>query len=346
MAKCVICGEEEDLVSSGWRQCNKCGASFCPICISRKLKTKGFLSRSKTCAKCGAPMLDRLKTTRFREEEKIIMALKPHPLAFLDFYAIFLYLASLGGIFILFNAQMNTAIQGFAPTDWSRNITLSAIWLACLIIPFIVVAIVKIVWRWLLLPFSVAVIGAVFTYHFQIATFGMQYPALLIGAIGIGLVDIYRRKFHFFITDQRLVIELDFISEKRREILYSKISDLVIERGWLGRVFNYGSIIPITESGFGLGEDVSAVTVGTTGSPLPKGPKVHTAVTGGRTVSIPRGRNFYVLFGVRKPSEAYDIISQLVGSREEAPYLKRIASDVGFLAKEAKERSKDEKTRP
>lgn len=154
------------------------------------------------------------------------------------------------------------------------------------------------------------------------------------------MTDVYRRKFDFYITDQRIIIELNFISQKRREILYSKISDLVVDRGALGRVFNYGSVIPITESGFGLGEDMSAVTVAATGAPLPKGPKMTTAVSGGRTITVPRGRSFYILFGVGKPNVVADTISQLIHGYEETPYLKKIVAGVESLVKKEEEERK------
>jgi len=278
-----------------------------------------------------------VRTLKFREDEKILAHLEPYPLAFVDFYAFFFYLVSLGAVFIVFNPQMNLAIQGLISADWGRDIALSVIWFACLIIPFIVVSVVKTAWRWLLYSIGISVLGALLKFYFTIA-YGLQIPSILVGIVGFALTDVYRRKFDFYITDQRILIELNFISQKRRELLYSKISDLVVERGWLGRVFDYGSVIPITESGFGLGEDVSAATVAGTGSLLPKGPKITTAISGGRTISVPRGRSFYILFGVHNPNAVSDMISQLIHEYEESPYLKKIAAGVESLVRKEEER--------
>jgi hypothetical protein len=257
----------------------------------------------------------------------------------LDFYALFAYLASLGAIFWIFEQEIKTMLGKIIPVGWGVDAAFMFLWLVCLVVPFLAVAVLKITWRWFFLSIGVGALGAALQYYFKF-TYGLQIPSIIIGVVGFALVDVYRRKFDFYITDQRIVIELNFISEKRREILYNKISDLVVERGWLGHALNYGTVIPISESGFGLGEDISAVTVAGTGSPIPKGPKITTAVSGGRTISVPRGRSFYVLFGVRKPTVVSDMISQMIRGHEEVPYLKKIASGVESLVKKEEEKEK------
>lgn len=279
------------------------------------------------------------RTLKFREDEKVLAHLEPHPLAFLDFYALFAYLVSIGATFWVFEPQIIGAIGQIIPVGWGEEAALAILFAACLMIPFLVVAILKITWRWFFLSIGISILSILLRSYFHISN-GLQIPSILIGIVGFALTDVYRRKFDFYITDHRIIIELNFISQKRREILYSKISDLVVERGGLGRAFNYGSVIPITESGFGLGEDISAVTVAGTGAPLPKGPKITTAVSGGRTISVPRGRSFYILFGVRKPNVVADMISQLVHGYEEAPYLKKIAAGVESLVKKEEEKEK------
>lgn len=279
------------------------------------------------------------RTLKFREDEKVLAHLEPHPLAFLDFYALFAYLVSIGAIFWIFEPQIIGAISSshIIPAGWGEEAALAILFAACLVIPFLVVAILKITWRWFFLSIGISILSIVLRSYFHIS-YGLQIPSIVIGLVGFALTDVYRRKFDFYITDQRVIIELSFISQKRREIPYSKISDLVVERGWLGRALNYGSVIPITESGFGLGEDISAVTVGATGSPIPKGTKITTAVTGGRTISVPRGRSFYILFGIRNPKVVSEMISQQIRGYEEAPYLRKIVAGVESLAKKEEEK--------
>ena len=279
------------------------------------------------------------RTLKFRKDEKVLAHLQPHPLAFLDFYALFAYLVSIGAVFWIFEPQIRIAIGKIIPIGWGEEAAFAILLSACLIIPFLIVAVLKITWRWFFLSIGISILSVVLKSYFHVA-YGLQIPSILIGIIGFALTDVYRRKFDFYITDHRIIIELNFISQKRREILYSKISDLVVERGGLGRAFNYGSVIPITESGFGLGEDMSAVTVAGTGAPLPKGPKITTAVSGGRTISVPRGRSFYVLFGVRRPKAVAEMISQRIHEYQESPYLKKIAAGIESLVKKEEEKEK------
>jgi len=49
---------------------------------------------------------------------------------------------------------------------------------------------------------------------------------------------------------------------KRREVFYDRISDLIFERSILGRILNFGSIIPLTASGIGTGMDISLIGAG------------------------------------------------------------------------------------
>lgn len=280
------------------------------------------------------------RTLKFHEDEKILAHLEPHPLAFLDFYALFAYLVIIGALFLIFEPKIEGAIGNIIPSSWTVDAAFDLLLAACLIAPFLVVAVLRITWRWFFLSIGISVLSVVLKHYFSVP-YGLQLPSIIIGIAGFALTDVYRRRFDFYITDHRIIIELNFISQKRRELLYSKISDLVVERSVLGRIFNYGSVIPITESGFGLGEDVSGVTVAGTGSLLPKGPKITTAVSGGRTISVPRGRSFYVLFGIRKPKVVAEIISQWIHEYEESAYLKKIAAGVESLVKKEEEKEKE-----
>jgi len=280
------------------------------------------------------------RTLRFREDEKILAHLEPHPLAFLDFYALFAYLVSIGAVFWIFEGQIRGIMPEITQIGLTKEIFFTVLWFICLIVPFLLVAVLKVTWRGLLLSIVVSVLGAVLKFYLKVPYGGLQISSIVVGIIGFVLTDFYRRRFDFYVTDQRILVELDFISLKRREIPYDEISDLVVEKSLLGRIFKYGSVVPITESGFGLGEDVAAVTVGLTGTPLPKDSKITKTVTGGRTVSIPRGRSFYVLFGVRNPEAVSNMISQLVRGSEETPYLKKIAAGIEALVKKEEEKEK------
>ncbi|MEM3709797.1 MAG: PH domain-containing protein, partial [Nitrososphaerales archaeon] len=162
---------------------------------------------------------------------------------------------------------------------------------------------------------------------YNLPLYYVQMPSIIASILGSILTEFYRRGHAFYVTDQRIISELRFLSYKRRELTYDKINDLALTKGILGRIFNYGTIFPITASGFGLGEDLAVATAGM-GATSKKGFSGGIAVSGGRTISVPRGRSSYVLFGVRNPNEVYEIISKNIHGYEEAPYLKKILEEL------------------
>jgi uncharacterized membrane protein YdbT with pleckstrin-like domain len=56
----------------------------------------------------------------------------------------------------------------------------------------------------------------------------------------------------YILTLNGVIIRRSFISRIRREIPYSRISDVTVEQTLLGRIFRYGDIIPVSISGFGI----------------------------------------------------------------------------------------------
>jgi hypothetical protein len=201
------------------------------------------------------------------------------------------------------------------------------LWGALIVVPFLAVAIFKITWRWFFFALILVITGVAIVLFYDVPSYYMQIPSIIASIIGLILTEFYRRGHYFYITNQRIISELRFLSYKRRELTYGKINDLALTKGILGRIFNYGTIFPITASGFGLGQDLAVVTAGM-GVTSKKGVGGGVAVSGGRTVSIPRGRSSYVLFGVRKPDEVYGIISKHIHGYEEAPYLKKILDEL------------------
>ncbi|MEM3584596.1 MAG: PH domain-containing protein, partial [Nitrososphaerales archaeon] len=201
------------------------------------------------------------------------------------------------------------------------------IWGALIIVPFLAIAILKITWRWFFFAIILVITGIVLVSFYNLPLYYVQMPSIIASILGSILTEFYRRGHAFYVTDQRIISELRFLSYKRRELTYDKINDLALTKGILGRIFNYGTIFPITASGFGLGEDLAVATAGM-GATSKKGFSGGIAVSGGRTISVPRGRSSYVLFGVRNPNGVYEIISKNIHGYEEAPYLKKILEEL------------------
>ncbi|MCP8321225.1 MAG: PH domain-containing protein [archaeon] len=270
--------------------------------------------------------MNKSKKMQLNEDEELVKSLRPHPLAFLDFYAMFFYMLIISAIFIFYREQILGWLESIALLGLLKEQLFILLWGAFITLPFLAIAILKITWRWFFFAIILVITGIAIVLYYNLPSYYMQIPSIIASAIGLILTEFYRRGHVFHITNQRIVSELRFLSYKRRELTYGKINDLALTKGILGRLFNYGTIFPITASGFGLGEDLAAVTAGMGGAK--KGVGAGIAVSGGRTVSVPRGRSSYVLFGVRDPDEVYKTISKHIHEYEEAPYLKKILEEL------------------
>jgi uncharacterized membrane protein YdbT with pleckstrin-like domain len=113
-----------------------------------------------------------------------------------------------------------------------------------LVVPFLYLA------RWFLapsLPPELALLLTGLTLLMMVATFA--------GLVAV-LVGIVRRNaFTYLITDGGIIITRQLVTRDSRQIPYDAISDVQVLQGFLGRLFNYGDVIPITRSGFGLMTD-------------------------------------------------------------------------------------------
>ncbi|MEM2873551.1 MAG: PH domain-containing protein [Nitrososphaerales archaeon] len=271
--------------------------------------------------------MDKSKTLKLNEDEELVKSLRPHPLAFVDFFAIFLYLLIVSLIFVFYKEQILAWLESISLLGLLKDQLFTLLWGALIVVPFLAIAILKITWRWFFFALILVITGVAIVLFYDVPSYYMQIPSIIASIIGLILTEFYRRGHYFYVTNQRIISELRFLSYKRRELTYGKINDLALTKGVLGRIFNYGTIFPITASGFGLGQDLAAVTAGM-GVASKKGVGGGVAVSGGRTVSIPRGRSSYVLFGVRRPEEVYEIISKHIHGYEEAPYLKKILDEL------------------
>lgn len=257
------------------------------------------------------------------KQPSVIKILRPHPLAFTHLYLLWLYVIALSVVFYLYHNSIESYVATLPVLgSMIKGYATITLWALTIIIPMLVVSVLKIVWKYLILGILLGIVLPATLWYFKQPLYPMLYHVgVAIGVIGIIGVELHRRAHRYIITDRGLIMEYRGLRIVRREILYSNITDIVMEKGLLGRIFNFGNIIPITASGLGLGEDSSHIAVGTAAG---KGIMVGGAVVGGRGVKVPRTRSFYMLYAVPKPEEAYNIIVETMRAAEEAPYLRKI----------------------
>lgn len=144
----------------------------------------------------------------------------------------------------------------------------------------------------------------------------------LAAVVGLILTEIYRRGHVYYITNYRMIMRKGFISKEERELMYEKITDVYVQQGLLGRIFNYGTIIPLSASGFGMGQD--SATASTFAATSVKKNILGISFGGGRSVQRPRAATYFSLYGVPNPRRIRVMIVNRQLEAQEAPILRRI----------------------
>ncbi|MDG6229344.1 MAG: PH domain-containing protein [Candidatus Thermoplasmatota archaeon] len=154
-------------------------------------------------------------------------------------------------------------------------------------------------------------IGIIFWQNIQDAA-GLFLPVytITVSILGFLMVELYRRSHKYIITSQRIIFKGGVITKEERTLRYDKISDINSKQGILGQIFGFGTIIPISQSGFGLGADTSFAAGGIQAGE--KRVKFLGLFGGGKEVQTPRARSYYELHGVHPFKDIKKIVEELV----------------------------------
>ena len=106
--------------------------------------------------------------------------------------------------------------------------------------------------------------------------------------------------------------------KKNRIIRVDKITDINSKQGILGQIFGFGTIIPISQSGFGLGSDNTFAAGGVQMGE--KKVKFLGLFGGGKELQTPRTRSYYELHGVFPYKEIKKIVENQVQGSVITPY--------------------------
>ena len=256
--------------------------------------------------------------------EKVRGEFRPRLMSFLGGFLPYVYLIGLGVISMAYQKEIATLSEYF----WifgplvKPYLTL-ILFLILLILPAIVLGLIHISMRTVLIFVSIAIVTA---YVYVSASPEIYRDVLLLslGISGIFLTEIHRRSHRYYVTNYRLMLERTFPTRDRREILLENIQDLAFQQGLLGRLFNYGNIIPTSAAGVGTGEDQAAIHLAASAK-VPKSPlSLGAIVSGGKGVIGFRARPHNCLFGVADPEELSNLIIRLKFERSEATKLEEI----------------------
>lgn len=283
------------------------------------------------------------------KDEKIDVSLKPHPLSFLKYYAVDLYLIFLALALYQFYIYINSSREilglinmlfGLFPWMEPKNLLLFIVYWAVLLLSGFIMGVLWVSKMPLLYMVLIAAAGTLIEKCTPIPNYLIIIPEptikiwLLIPSalVGFLLIEAYRRGHKYFLTNYRIITIKKFISKEVREIMYDKITDIYIDQGLLGRIFNYGTIIPISESGLGLGEDAALALI-SAAAPVKKG-FLGISSGGKKGTSRPRTATYFSLYGVSNPRKVRGMIGERQLETKEASILRRIED---LLRKEKEE---------
>jgi len=281
------------------------------------------------------------------ENEKVERKLTPHPLSFMHLHALWIFLTAWAAFLAWF--FHSSYWQKMPDMDVLQIGGAASLWLAGLVLGGVVASLLMIRWRIFFIYMAIFAagmllfwIGGVMDY---LTTFIPLYT-LIISFIGFFVVEIYRRSHRYFITNLRIVMKGGLILRRERTLRYDRIADVDYSQGILGRLFDYGNVVPITQSGFGLGNDAAFAAGGVA---METGKKKRFGIFGfaggGKEVQTPRARSYYELHGVHPFHEIKVIMEEKVQEGSIAPYEReqvRLQKEMLDLLKGEKEEKEED----
>ncbi|ENO12098.1 putative membrane protein [Thermoplasmatales archaeon SCGC AB-539-C06] len=250
------------------------------------------------------------------ENETIEKTLSPHPLSFMGLQSLCIFLIVWGvliGWFANFSEWKDV---------WFGNyVGIIFAWSIVLLIVGVIASLLTIRWRIFFLYLGVVAggIGLIFWQNWQDGSgIVIPYYTILVSIIGFLIVELYRRSHRYIISNQRIVFKGGVLTKQERTLRYDKVSDINSKQGILGQIFGFGTIIPISQSGFGLGSDSSFAAGGVQVGE--KKAKFMGIFGGGKEVQTPRARSYYELHGVHPYKDVKKTVEGLVQGSVIVPY--------------------------
>jgi len=248
--------------------------------------------------------------------EKIEKMLSPHPLSFMRYQALCIFLIVWGVVFGWLIHFSDFRGQLAIP-----EIILFA-WAIVIIVVGVFASLITIRWRIFFLYLGVVLVGVAVIYWqgFDIGTTGLFIPSytIAVSIIGFLIVELYRRSHKYIISNFRIIFKGGIVTKQERTLRYDKITDINAKQGVLGQIFSFGTIIPISQSGFGLGSDKSFAAGGVQLGE--KRAKLLGIFGGGKEVQTPRARSYFELHGVHPYKEVRKLVESMVQSSVITPY--------------------------
>ena len=249
------------------------------------------------------------------ENEQIEKILSPHPLSFIGLQSLCIFLIVWG---IIIGWLVNfSEFKDYFLNPW----LITALWGIILLVVGVIASLLTIRWRIFFFYLGVFLVGLVISFWLgYIENNGIFIPfySVSISILGFLIVELFRRSHKYIISNKRIVFKGGVVTKQERTLRYDKITDINSKQGVLGQIFGFGTIIPISQSGFGLGSDNSFAAGGVQVGE--KKMKFLGLFGGGKELQTPRTRSYYELHGVFPYKEIKNIVENQVQGSVITPY--------------------------
>lgn len=250
------------------------------------------------------------------KNERIERAFSPHPLSFMKQQALCIFVIIWGVIvgWIVYFSQFHSF---FTNQPW----IVVLVWGIILLLVGVIASLIAV--QWSIFFLYLAVLGGgvglmLWQNWLNSASLFIPFYSVACSIVGFLMVEFYRRSHKYILTNLRVIFRGGILTKRERTIRYEKIADIDSKQGILGQIFGFGTIIPISQSGFGLGADKTMAAGGVElGS---KKAKIFGLAGGGKEVQNPSARTYYELHGVYPFKEAKKLVEDLVQSGAITPY--------------------------
>lgn len=248
--------------------------------------------------------------------ERVEKILSPHPLSFMRYQSLSIFLIIWGIVagWLINFSEWNVL---FTENEWLSIL----VWGIVLLLAGIIASIVTIRWSIFFLYLGIFTGGtALMLSQGWLDSSGIFIPfyTVAISIIGFLFVEAYRRSHKYYISNQRITFKGGIVTKQERTLRYDKVTDINAKQGIIGQIFGFGTIIPISQSGFGLGSDKSFAGGGVALGE--KKVKLFGLFGGGKEVQTPRARSYYELHGVYPYKEVKKLVEEMVQGNVITPY--------------------------
>ena len=242
------------------------------------------------------------------KNESVEKILSPHPLSFMKYQSICLFLIIWGAVLAwLVNASK------WHDSLFAEFYLTIVVWAIVILIIGVVASLTTVRWSIFFMYLGIVLggLGLMFWQGWQnAANIFIPIYTVSVSFIGFLLVELYRRSHKYIISNQRITFKGGIITKEERTLRYDKISDINAKQGIIGQIFGFGTIIPISQSGFGLGADKTFAAGGVQLGE--KKAKLFGLAGGEKELQTPRARSYYELHGVYPYKEVKKLVEEMV----------------------------------